>query len=1061
MTNAKKLLAAILTVIMVVSLMTCFTFAAAPVFAEDYVSYPSSDKIPELKKTACIVSIKARNKPTGTKLNIDWEGQTWQFTAGVNAFGTFDEACKAADLAARGETPQVILSPGTYPELRVKSSVEVFGANWNDNPNVVNTTDPTQVWQLNSAWKVNPTICNDIVIDGAAAGEISILGMQIAHRFYDSFRPQSSTKTVLKLINTYLYQTDTSTATLELATGRTANMRHFAMSFWNLNSHNTGASAANNIDETHIINLRVGKLDMENNNNRLFDEKVSPTFIVDGFCADYSTVNLLQWSWFKWAPYKNAKVALKNSYIAPFEGKGRGGRYDFCGYYADKSPDAALGEFTEVEITNNIFYNSYESNGTPEIRIFGAEYSKVTYEDNLVINTAATATTPDGVKTDFILWYSEPTGNLTDYASFKNNTFLGYKLDVRLGDSSTKIDMTGCYISPTWSSNYKNEQNNVLPTGNVGYEYCYIDGARTIKTDAVQKFEVKDMTVDHDAAMVTGTVGANLFYKTVQIIGQAVCDIYPSDKDYSNIDTYENETPVSQCVLKNIDNYFVFVAFSPDRANRKVYKMKISRPSTPAVALKDIGADVEVIDAVSFEKEIGADDDTFSFTPSVEDGILVSVVPEGSDEPIIPDDNGTYTITDIQKGVDLIYNINLTKGGLTERYSLTVKRAMSSACELVAIDEKLTAVNGGFTAPVTNGQAKFEFTASFSEGATGFVTLGTAVYPYNAGKFVIENPKGAEYKLTVVAEDGTVKNFKLVLASQKSSEAKVLSVANATAKGGGFVAEAETTFTVKPTVSAGAGYKVFSDAACTKLVANNVVTLADKDATVYIVVTAEDGTVAAPVALTIKKKAAGQQQPKPDKPADVEIKDTSKLFTDINAKGWYKEYVDYSVAYGIFTGTGNNKFSPSTNITRAQFVQVLANLVGVDTSNRNVTTSFKDVPAKKWYTAAVKWASDNKIVNGLGDGKFGPDANVTREQMCVMLVNFAKFKGVTLKTVETKENFADNNKISSWAKDAVYACQMADIVNGKGKSTFDPKGTGTRAEASVMFAKFHKEYLAK
>ncbi len=192
-----------------------------------------------------------------------------------------------------------------------------------------------------------------------------------------------------------------------------------------------------------------------------------------------------------------------------------------------------------------------------------------------------------------------------------------------------------------------------------------------------------------------------------------------------------------------------------------------------------------------------------------------------------------------------------------------------------------------------------------------------------------------------------------------------------------------------------------------------------------------------------------------------EIDDTSKVFTDIKANGWYKEYVDYSVAQGIFTGTSKTEFSPSMNITRAQFVQVLANLVGVDTSNRNVTTSFNDVPTKKWYTAAVKWASENKVVNGMGDGKFEPNANVTREQMCVMLVNFAKFKNITLKTIESKENFADDNQISKWAKTAVYTCQQADIVNGKGAGKFDPKGTGTRAEASVMFTKFHKDYMAK
>jgi len=190
-----------------------------------------------------------------------------------------------------------------------------------------------------------------------------------------------------------------------------------------------------------------------------------------------------------------------------------------------------------------------------------------------------------------------------------------------------------------------------------------------------------------------------------------------------------------------------------------------------------------------------------------------------------------------------------------------------------------------------------------------------------------------------------------------------------------------------------------------------------------------------------------------------EIKDTSKIFKDVKAKIWYKKYVDYAYAYGIFTGTSADTFSPNANITRAQFVQVLANLEGVDTSNRNVKTMFTDVPAKKWYTAAVKWASENKVVSGMGDGTFAPDANVTREQMCLMLTNFAGFKKITLKQVEAKALFADDAKIAKWAKTAVYVCQQADIVNGKGENKFDPKGTGTRAEAAVIFTKFHQDYI--
>jgi len=171
---------------------------------------------------------------------------------------------------------------------------------------------------------------------------------------------------------------------------------------------------------------------------------------------------------------------------------------------------------------------------------------------------------------------------------------------------------------------------------------------------------------------------------------------------------------------------------------------------------------------------------------------------------------------------------------------------------------------------------------------------------------------------------------------------------------------------------------------------------------------------------------------------------------------WRKRYT-----FKIFTGTSATTFSPNSSITRAQFVQVLANLEGIDTSNKKITTKFTDVPSGKWYTPAVKWASENSIVSGVGNGKFSPNKKVTREQMCVMLVNYAKFKGITLNKVEAKATFADNNKISSWAKDAVYVCQQANIVNGKSNNKFDPKGTGTRAEAATIFTTYHKDYIAK
>ncbi len=188
------------------------------------------------------------------------------------------------------------------------------------------------------------------------------------------------------------------------------------------------------------------------------------------------------------------------------------------------------------------------------------------------------------------------------------------------------------------------------------------------------------------------------------------------------------------------------------------------------------------------------------------------------------------------------------------------------------------------------------------------------------------------------------------------------------------------------------------------------------------------------------------------------IKDTTAIFTDV-AQDWYTTFVNYAYTYGIFKGNEDGTFKPLSNITRAEFVQVLANITGVDTSNKAVVTKFSDVRAGDWFAPAVKWANDNGIVAGKYANQFAPEENITREQMCVMIVNYAKYRGITLAVVEAKEAFADDWAISSWAKDAVYACQMADIVNGKGEGRFDPQGTGLRAEASVIFTKFHQNYL--
>lgn len=187
---------------------------------------------------------------------------------------------------------------------------------------------------------------------------------------------------------------------------------------------------------------------------------------------------------------------------------------------------------------------------------------------------------------------------------------------------------------------------------------------------------------------------------------------------------------------------------------------------------------------------------------------------------------------------------------------------------------------------------------------------------------------------------------------------------------------------------------------------------------------------------------------------------TSKKFKDVPASAWYKPHVDYATTYGIFNGTSATTFSPNEKITRAQFVQMLANLSGIDTSNNQVSSGFSDVKKGKWYTAAVTWGAKAGVINGVGGGKFEPETNVTREQMCVILVNYMeRYREDTLRSTKKVAAFSDDARISSWAKNAVYACAKAGLVNGVGNNLFDPQSPATRAEGATILSNFHKTYI--
>lgn len=189
---------------------------------------------------------------------------------------------------------------------------------------------------------------------------------------------------------------------------------------------------------------------------------------------------------------------------------------------------------------------------------------------------------------------------------------------------------------------------------------------------------------------------------------------------------------------------------------------------------------------------------------------------------------------------------------------------------------------------------------------------------------------------------------------------------------------------------------------------------------------------------------------------------TDNKFTDVVQGSWYDECVNFVYSKGIMTGTSETTFAPNVAMTRAMTVTIIARMIGVDTDAlKDTATKFTDVETGKWYTGAVAWAVSVGITTGTSDTTFSPTANVTREDLCVLLVRAASISGINLKSDVAKTVFPDDAKIGTWAKESVYICQQAGIINGTSDGTFDPKGVATRAAVAKIITVFYRDYLEK
>ena len=175
-------------------------------------------------------------------------------------------------------------------------------------------------------------------------------------------------------------------------------------------------------------------------------------------------------------------------------------------------------------------------------------------------------------------------------------------------------------------------------------------------------------------------------------------------------------------------------------------------------------------------------------------------------------------------------------------------------------------------------------------------------------------------------------------------------------------------------------------------------------------------------------------------------------FSDVSDTAWYYDAVAYANQHGLFKGVSANTFDPNGSTTRAMVVTVLWRMAGEPAAG---VSSFSDVNDEVWYADAVTWAAENGIVNGVGDGLFKPDANITREQLAVILYNYADFMEYEMSgDLDTNiPSYNDATNISQYAYSSLdWACGSGLIEGAAGK--LDPKGQATRAQISAILMRF-------
>ncbi len=198
--------------------------------------------------------------------------------------------------------------------------------------------------------------------------------------------------------------------------------------------------------------------------------------------------------------------------------------------------------------------------------------------------------------------------------------------------------------------------------------------------------------------------------------------------------------------------------------------------------------------------------------------------------------------------------------------------------------------------------------------------------------------------------------------------------------------------------------------------------------------------------------------------SEVKLVDVSDVFSDVVEADWFKEYIQYVYDYKIMTGmTGTDTFAPNQKITKAQVAQVLYNMQGnPQITDRRVFTELLDIPESAWYANAVAWAYSTGVVTGdTVNRKFSPNADVTREQLAIMMYRYALYCGYKVDQTSDFAGLVGAEKVADWAAPGMKWAVGAGLISGvdnQGVKYLEPQGNATRAQVAAILQRFCLAY---